>query len=322
MSTFSFEQRIKKVCSPLPGSIPENLRFKLFVKLRYDGLTILEMYSTLFPHQSQEIWRSKIEKGLITVNDKIVSPNFVLKAGWKTQNIVENRTEPVVNPNIQLVFENDDFIVVDKPSPLPIHPAGRYNRNTLTKILELAFPEWELKVIHRIDANTTGLVVLAKNAKTANEIAKQFDSHVLKKEYIALVEGIVEKDSFEINQTISKYKTAAGGREIVGTGAQANTKVKVVERRENTTLLSIVPISGRTNQIRLHLASIGHPIIGDIGYKDETYFENNPLTYENDCLFLHAYRLSFYLLGKKYSFEAELPIKFYKKKTPTFSTNN
>ncbi len=306
----TFSKKIDEVCSPLPGSIPENLVFKLSVKLRFDDVTILDMYSTLFPHQSREIWKSKIVDGLVTVNNEKVSPDFILKAGWITQNRVENRTEPDINSNIQLVFENDDFIVINKPSPLPIHPAGRYNRNSLTKILEKAFPEWNLKVIHRIDANTTGLVVFAKNKDTAREIAQQFESHSLEKEYIALVEGKVVEDEFEIAQTISEHKIAAGGREIVENGVHANTRVKVLSRNEETTLLSILPTSGRTNQIRLHLASIGHPIVGDFGYKDDDYFKNNPLTYPEDCLHLHAYRLSFVCNGEQFSYEAKIPEKF------------
>jgi len=307
-----FSQRLEEVCSPLPGSIPETIIFKLSVKLKFEGFTLLDMYADLFPHQSKEKWHNKIVEGSLTVNGEKVDPNFILKAGWITQNKVKDRVEPNVNCSIQLLFENEDFIVVNKPSPLPMHPAGRYNRNSLTRLLANAFPEWKLKVVHRIDANTTGIVVLAKNTETAHEIAKQFENHSLQKEYIALVEGIILEDVLTINTSISKHKTNAGGREVFNDGVEADTEVKVVNRFQNETLLSISPKSGRTNQIRLHLASIGHPIVGDKGYKDENYFKTNPLTYSNDSLFLHAHRLSFMSKGESYDFRVNIPDKFKK----------
>jgi 23S rRNA pseudouridine1911/1915/1917 synthase len=305
-----FEDKIKSVTTPLPGAHPSELIYQLSVKLKFDGYTLLDMYAELFPHQSKDKWEQKILEGSLTVNQKNVLPTLILKAGWITKNKVINKVEPSINPNIKLIFENDDFIVIDKPAPLPIHPAGRFYKNTLTEILKLAFPNTMFKIVHRIDANTTGLVVLAKNKQTAHLIIKQFECQTLKKEYIALVEGFVTEKSFVVANHISKHKTKAGGREIVVDGIKAETVVNVVEYYENSTLLSIQPKSGRTNQIRLHLASIGHPIIGDLGYKDSTYFENKPLTYPEDCLFLHAHKLQFNYNNKQVEFVAKLPNKY------------
>ncbi len=306
----TFEDKIKLVTSPLPGSQPSELTYQLSVKLKFDGYTVLDMYAELFPHQSKEKWEQKIIEGSLTVNHQKVKPNFILKAGWITQNKVINKVEPNVNSNIKLIYESDDFIVIDKPAPLPIHPAGRFNKNTLTNILQLAFPQSTFKIVHRIDANTTGIVILAKNKPTANHIIKQFEHQAVKKEYLALVEGIVKTDSFFINGNISKHKTKAGGREMDEKGVEAYTKVEVIKRFKDSTLLKIIPSSGRTNQIRLHLASIGHPIVGDKGYKNPSYFKNHPLTYQEDCLFLHAHQLQFNYNNHLVKFIAELPNKF------------
>lgn len=318
----TFEENIKLVTSPLPGSQPSDLTYQLSVKLKFDGYTVLDMYAELFPHQPKEKWKQKIIEGSLTVNHKKVGPDFILKAGWITQNKVLNRIEPSINTNIKLIYENNDFIVINKPAPLPIHPAGRFNKNTLTNILQSAFPQSTFKVVHRIDANTTGVVVLAKNKKTAHHIIKQFEHQTVKKEYLALVEGIVKKDNFLITENISKHKTKAGGREIDKTGVGAKTKVKVIEYYKNATLLSIEPSSGRTNQIRLHLASIGHPIIGDEGYKNPSYFENHPLTYPTDSLFLHAFKLDFIYNNKTVSFKADLPIRFNRENSWNCKANN
>ena len=306
----TFEEKIKSITQPLAGSIPSELTYNLSVKLKFEGYTLLDMYAELFPHQSKEKWEEKINDGSLTVNGEKVKPNTILKAGWMTQNTVINKVEPEVNVDIKLIEENDDFLVINKPSPLPIHPAGRFSKNTLTEILKLAFPKNDYKITHRIDANTTGIVILAKNKSTANLITKQFESQTIKKEYLALVEGHVKQHSFNVVEHISKHKTKAGGREIVEEGVKAETMINVVKHYENSTLLSIQPKSGRTNQIRLHLASIGHPIVGDLGYKNQSYFENHPLTYPTDCLYLHAHKISFNYNNQILKFVADVPEKF------------
>ena len=124
--------------------------------------------------------------------------------------------------------------------------------------------------------------------------------------------ALIEKNDFTLNNDISKEITASGGREISVHGKNASTEIKVLKKLPKTdqTLLSVVPHSGRTNQIRIHLANMGHPIVGDIGYKDPAYFKNNPLTYSDNCLYLHAWKLAFFYKNKKRSFTAKLPAKF------------
>lgn len=310
-----FEDRIKKVSSPLPGSIPKTVNYKLSVKLRNEGLTILELYTQAFPQVLKDIWEAKIKSGMLTVNGNKCEADLVLKAGWITENTVDNKTEPDVSNRIKLIFEDDNLLVIDKPSPLPMHPSGRFNRNTLTEFLKLAFTESEFKIIHRLDANTTGVILLAKNTKTANLISQQFQANTIKKEYLALVEGIVEDDSQIITKKIGTTKTPSGGRELSDTGQDSETTITVVKRdyKFNQTLLKVEPKNGRTNQIRLHLASINHPIIGDHGYKDQDYFNNNPLTYPTDSLYLHAHKININYNQSDKQFIAKIPLKFSEK---------
>ena len=109
---------------------------------------------------------------------------------------------------------------------------------------------------------------------------------------MALVEGFPQNEQFQSTKSISKSKTPAGGRKL-DNGHESNTDFEILKTFGNKTLLKVTPHSGRTNQIRLHLADLNLPIVGDLGYKNPEYFENHPLTYPNDSLFLHAWKLKF-----------------------------
>ena len=185
-----------------------------------------------------------------------------MQAGELAVHLSDPKTEPPVSVAINLIYEDDQLIVLDKPSPIPVHASGRFVRNTLINILELAFPTTTFKLLHRIDANTTGVIVLAKNKIAANFVQQQFENKTIKKTYIALVEGLVVDDYMNLQQ-------------LIGT-------------------------------------ELGHPIVGDIGHKDPTYFENNPFTYETDSLFLHAHKLviTHPTTKKEIAFAAPIPVKF------------
>lgn len=312
MTISEFSSKIKQVTSPLKGSMPTIKTYKLSVKKRFEGMTILDFYSQAMPNISRKIWKEKILSGNLTLEGKPVKTNRIVKAGEITQHTSQPIIEPHINTNIELIEWNNDFIIINKPAPLPMHPSGRFEHNTLFEILKNAFPEEDFKLVHRIDANTTGIVVIAKNKETANHLTAQFKNQTVQKEYLALVEGIVQTETFTLNKSIGKEITASGGRKVNKSGEVASTTFKVLKKnpKKNQTLLSVIPHSGRTNQIRIHLANIGFPIVGDIGYKDKTYFENNPLTYKEDCLFLHAWKISFLHKNTTQTFIADVPDKF------------
>jgi len=308
-----FSTKIKQVTSPLKGSIPTIKTYKLSVKKCFDGMTILDFYSQAMPNISREVWEEKIVLGNLTLEGKPVKLDQIVRAGQITQhNTSQPIIEPPINTNIELIEWNNDFIVLNKPAPLPMHPSGRFEHNTLLEILKNTFPKEDFKLVHRIDANTTGIIVIAKNKETANDLIAQFKNQTIQKEYLALVEGIVPTETFTLNKSIGKEITASGGRKVNKSGEVASTTCKVLKKypKKNQTLLSVIPQTGKTNQIRIHLANIGFPIIGDIGYKDKTYFENNPLTYNEDCLFLHASKISFSHKNTRQTIIADIPDKF------------
>ncbi|MDG1476612.1 MAG: RluA family pseudouridine synthase, partial [Vicingaceae bacterium] len=291
MDNIEFNKIIKNATTPLPGSIPGRITYKLSVKKRFDGMSLIDFFLKAVPRSNEKIWLDKIAENNLKINGVSVKSDYKVKAGEVAVHLSDPKTEPSVNVSINLIYEDHEIIVLDKPSPLPVHASGRFVRNTLIAILELTFPNTTFKLLHRIDANTTGLIVLAKNKNSANFIQQQFENKTIQKTYIALVEGIVNDDYMNLEKLIGTEILAGGSRRIDGTGKKAKTEIEVLERRKNTTLLKVSPQTGRTNQIRLHLAELGHPIVGDIGHKDSSYFESNPFTYDTDSLFLHAYRL-------------------------------
>lgn len=314
MDSSQFNNAIKKVTNPLPGSTPASVIYKLSVKKKYEGLTIVEFFNQAVPRSTPQIWIDKVNSQNLSINGKTVTTNYIVKAGDLAVHTSEPKIEPAVNTTIELLYADEDIWIINKPSPLPVHASGRFKRNTLLEILELAFPNDEFKLLHRIDANTTGIVLIAKNKVAANTIREQFEAKNIQKTYIALVEGIIQENNITSIQSIGNEVLVGGAREVDEQGKKSETEIEVVERRidKNQTLLKVTPLTGRTNQIRLHLADLGYPIVGDLGHQDKNYFINKPFTYPTDSLFLHAYQISFQhpTTGITLSFEAPIPEKF------------
>lgn len=312
ISSEFFTKQIQEVTNPLPGSIPYKTHYRLSVKKKYEGMNIVDFFLELVPRSDKELWLEKINNKNLLINGKPALADSIVMAGYITEHFSEPKSEPEISTNIELLYSDENLLVINKPAPLPMHPSGRFNKNSLTEILKLAFPLEDLKIIHRLDANTTGIVILGRNKEIVNTIGVQFQEKSTQKKYLTLVEGIPTEDEFNTNLKIGTEKTAGGGRASNENGQDAYTEFKVLEKRfdTNQTLIEVTPHTGRTNQIRLHLAQLNHPIVGDIGYKDSNYFKNNPLTYSTDCLFLHAWKLKIAYLNTSFQLLAPIPEKF------------
>ncbi|MEZ6119823.1 MAG: sulfurtransferase [Pirellulaceae bacterium] len=258
-------QAIDKMVSPLPGSQPyENVR-PMNVPQRYDGLTTLDFLDALHPHFGKAAWRTKCDSGLIRRRSQTLDANAVVRAGDRIEHVLPQTVEPDVNGQIRILHEDDALVVVNKPAPLPMHPCGRFNRNSLISILNEVYRPQVLRMCHRLDANTAGVVLLAKNRNAARMIQSQFENGTAKKKYWAMVHGVPSADQFACDARITDKPSASGGRKVVESdGLTARTEFTVLKRLENgTSLVEARPLTGRTNQIRVHLAHLGFPICGD-----------------------------------------------------------
>jgi len=185
--------------------------------------------------------------------------------------------------NIPIIYEDDDIVIIDKPARILVHPVTN-EKNTLLDFLKIKYPDVQL--VHRLDKDTSGLMVAAKNEKAYDRLKGQFLNREIKKKYLALVHGILKDKKGIIAKSISKSRKRGGSQTItpIGKRREAITRYEVIKEYPNYSLLEVSPETGRTHQIRVHLASIGHPIAGDEKYK----FKRQPKLESLTRQFLHA----------------------------------
>jgi RluA family pseudouridine synthase len=249
----------------LPGSIPYDNFRPINVSQRYDRMTLLDVVCGTHPHIGKTQWLQWFAAGHLLRRQQVVQPDQVVRGGQQYQHLFPNTTEPEINADIRVIHEDPTIVVVDKPAPLPMHPSGRFNKNTLTSILSLVYPSERLLPAHRLDANTRGIVLFSRTARARRNLQYQFESHSVGKIYHARCWGHPNEESFVSHVSIGRQQAVAGGREFGGAEAlDATTKFRVLERFDDgTSLVEAKPITGRTNQIRIHLWEKGFPIVGD-----------------------------------------------------------
>ncbi|MFH1130593.1 MAG: RluA family pseudouridine synthase [Pseudomonadota bacterium] len=284
--------RIKEVSDPLPGSVPYTNVRKIHVPERCNGLSLIRFLEELKTHLSTPDWLAVIAAGNLRQEDREFSPQMVVRAGECFVNLIPDTVEPDVDSDIRVIYEDPSLFIVDKPAPLPVHPSGRFNKNTVIFILNLAFPEFDLRPVHRLDANTTGILIFAKTKEAAKMMAQQFENHKVEKTYLVRVQGHPCHDTFHCDLPIHKSPHESGVRIVDDKGLESMTRFQVLSRfPDGTSLLEAQPTSGRTNQIRLHLKEQGHPVLGDSVYADSRDLTTGFC--QQQKLFLHAWMIRF-----------------------------
>ena len=258
-----------------------------------------------------------IENGKILVNKEKTKSSYKIQENDMITLEEEKPKEISIKAQeipIEIIYEDNDIIVVNKPKGLVVHPANGNPDGTLVNSLmaickdSLSGIGGEIRpgIVHRLDKDTSGILIVAKNDKAHINMSEQIKNHEVQKTYIALVKGIVKETEATINMPIGRSQKDRKKMAVIREGKEAITHFKVIERfpKYNCTLLEIKIETGRTHQIRVHLSQIGYPIIGDSTYSNA----KNQWNIEGQCL--HAYSLKFkHPITKKEMFlKAELPI--------------
>ncbi|HWL62215.1 MAG TPA: sulfurtransferase [Steroidobacteraceae bacterium] len=303
---------ISEAVNPLPGSVPAETFRPLRVPQECDGLTVVETFSRLVSHLPTEHWEEECLRGnLLDSRHQILGPDHIARAGDRLLHRLPCTTEPPVNGRVTVLYEDEALVVLNKPAPLPMHAGGRYTRNTLQQILNTVYRPQKPRPAHRLDANTTGVVIVARNRHFAGRLQAQFAQGQVTKSYLVRVHGHPVEPHFQCDAPITREAGEAGTREVdTETGLPALTTFKVLQRHpDGTSLLEALPATGRTNQIRIHCAFLGFPVAGDVAYSGAAREIRQTLDPEDPPLCLHAWRIGFAhpVSGEAISFTAPPP---------------
>lgn len=306
-------QKLRQVIDPLPGRQPRDNFRPLKIAARHEGFTLVDVVSDIFRHIPREDWLASLEAGgLVDAEHKPVAASHRVRAGETYFTRERLQIEPDVNAEIDLLHEDSALIVVNKPAPLPMHPSGRYHRNTLEWILRAVYAPQKPRPAHRLDANTSGVAVFTRSAKMARLVQPQFERGEVQKCYLARVIGHPPDDRFECNAAIATSIGHCGARIVdEERGSSAQTGFEVLTRfPDGTSLLRVTPKTGRTNQIRVHLWHLGWPILGDPMYQPNHQLGHvQTITVGDIPLHLHAWQLTLIhpQQGNPVTFEAPRP---------------
>ena len=280
------------------------------------GQRIDRYIASLFENVSRTSVQQMIVDEGVLVNGHTSKPGYLLRVGDEVcivQSVPKStgNAKPRVLP-LDIIYEDEDLLVVNKTAGMVVHPSPGHVDDTLVNAVLARYPDLQhvegLRpgIVHRLDRDTSGLIIVAKNAHAQAALIEQMKRHEIVKRYLALVEGVVSSDNGSIDAPIGRDPRHRQQMAVTATGSrEARTHFRVLERFQRHTLLLLQLETGRTHQIRVHLKAIGHPVVGDPVYGSGNTRGNISLKRQ----FLHAFQLTFThpMSGKVLELEAPLP---------------
>ncbi|KAK3994668.1 mitochondrial tRNA pseudouridine(32) synthase [Cladorrhinum sp. PSN332] len=268
--------------------------YNTWVKERWRGRRLIDVFESEFRDRPIEYYRAAMETGQVDVDGKTVGPYHTLKNGELVSHTTHRHEPPVTSEPILVIHEDDDMIVINKPSGLPVHPAGRYHYNSVVEIMkEERGPTFNPRPCNRLDRLTSGIMFIAKNAKAAEKLGNQISQRSVRKEYLARVVGRFPDGEVVCDEPILSISPKLGLNRVRANGKAAKTVFKrlayypSVPSRTSTpttggssvdrpakadegySIVRCLPVTGRTHQIRVHLQFLGHPIQNDPIYANQ-----------------------------------------------------
>jgi 23S rRNA pseudouridine1911/1915/1917 synthase len=293
--------------------------YKLNVSSKEAGMRLDLFLLEFSKHKELGFSRTSIQRllkqGKVTLkNNPLPKSHYRVKTGDEVRISIEDKKTDTITPEnipLDIVYEDEDLAIINKPSGLVVHPAPGNYKHTLVNALLYHFKNLSdinpqrPGVVHRLDKETSGLLVITKNNPACLNLAQQFAQHSIKRKYIALVKGCMEFDENIIELPIGRHPLKRKNMSV-GFGKKtkyAKTYYRTLKRLKDFSLLELEPFTGRTHQLRVHLAFLGHPILGDAKYGKNNKFNR---------LALHAKYISFThpRTGRSVSFSCDIPREF------------
>lgn len=298
----------------------ENNSFEYIVTDEYEGMRIDKLISELIDSFSRSYIKKLIDNGKVSCNGKAVKASLLVSEGDSIMMEIPPLEVPDIMPQdipLDILYEDSDVLVVNKPKGMVVHPAAGHYQDTLVNALmyhckdQLSGINGVMRpgIVHRIDKDTTGSVIVCKNDNAHNAIAEQLKKHTVNRIYHAICYGIIKEDEGDIDTLIGRSPSDRKKMAVVKTGGKhASTHYRVLKRfeKDGFTYIECKLKTGRTHQIRVHMAHIGHPLLGD-----EVYAGNRKSKFKTDGQCLHAKILGFVHPVTSEYIETDAPLPEY-----------